>query len=145
NNKRQLEVGTLAPIDVISAAAQLETNRQQVFAVMNQVAQAENTLKSYTVSGPGDDLWNSRLEPVESFEIKPFDLPLQDAIKLAQENRPEIRQYALRKEMNKIDVDFFRNQSKPQIDFIGSYGTNGVGGTPATQTTNNCSGGIPSD
>src|SRR5262249_44144529 len=123
NNKRQVEVGTLAPIDVVSAAAQLESRRQQVFQVMDAVAKAENLLKSLTAGGPNDDLWNSQLVPVESFDINPVSMPLADAVKLAQENRPEVKQFGFQKEMKKIDIDFFRNQAKPQIDLIANYST----------------------
>src|SRR5262245_46200476 len=55
-------------------------------------------------------------------------LPLPDALKLALANRPEVRQFALQKEMNEIDVKFFRNQTKPQIDLTTSYGLTGVAG-----------------
>jgi HAE1 family hydrophobic/amphiphilic exporter-1 len=139
NNKRQVEVGTLAPIDVVSAATQVESRRQDVFVVMNSVAQAENALKALTVSGPDDDIWNARIEPVETFDITPISIPLDDAVKLAQENRPEIRQNLLQKDINKISVDFFRNQAKPQIDLIAGYSTAGLGGNPIIQTVGNCS------
>ncbi len=45
NNQRQVEVGTLAPIDVVSAATVLEGRRQNVYQAMGAVAQAENLLK----------------------------------------------------------------------------------------------------
>lgn len=134
NNQRQVEVGTLAPIDVVSAATQLESRRQQVFVAMNVVAQAENNLKNLTVDGPGDPLWKAQIVPVEAFEIKPIALPLEDAIKLAQENRHEVRQLFLQKEINKIDIDFFANQAKPQVDFVAAYGTLGLGGSPRSTT-----------
>lgn len=145
NNKRQVEVGTLAPIDVVSAATSLESRRQQVFVAINSVAQAENAIKNLTVGGPNDDLWNAQIIPVESFDIKPFTLPLADAVKLAQDNRPEIKQLGLQKEMNKIDVDFYRNQTKPQIDLVASYGTSGLGGNPAATSAQvpNCSSPFP--
>ncbi|HWQ36201.1 MAG TPA: TolC family protein [Blastocatellia bacterium] len=144
NNKRQVEVGTLAPIDIVSAATDLETRRQQVFQAMNQVAQAENALKQLTVSSPNDDLWSSQITPVESFEVQTNTLPLPDALKLAMDNRPELKQFALQKEINQVNIDFFRNQTKPQIDFVASYGTNGAGGTPATTTvTGNCTSPLP--
>ncbi len=146
NNKRQVEVGTLAPIDVVSAATSLESRRQQVFVAINSVAQAENAIKNLTVSGPNDDLWNTQIIPAESFDIKPVTFPLADAIKLAQDNRPEIKQLGLQKEMNKIDVDFFRNQAKPQIDFVAGYTTSGLAGAPATVTvtSTNCASPVPS-
>jgi len=131
NNRRQVEVGTLAPIDVVSAATQVETRRQQALVAMNSVAQAENALKALTVDGPDDGLWETRIDPVERFEVNPLTIPLEDAVKLAQANRPEMRQLNLQKEINKIDIEFFRNQAKPQVDLLFNYSTVGLGGTPA--------------
>lgn len=140
NNKRQVEVGTLAPIDVVSAATQLESRRQQVFAAMNSVAQAENALKNLTLGPSNSDLWSAQVIPVESFDAKPVTLPLADAQKLAVENRPELKQFALQKDINKTDIEFFRNQAKPRIDLVGGYTTFGTGGSPAisTVTAGNC-------
>jgi outer membrane protein TolC len=78
--------------------------------------------------------------PVQSFDSKQVSIPVQDAIKLAHENRPEIRQLSLSEEINKIDVDFYRNQAKPQIDLIANYSTNGAAGTPAVDIGPNCGG-----
>src|SRR5262249_50785393 len=131
DNQEQVKVGTLARLDVITAATQVENVRQQVFQAMQTVAQAEDTLKSLTVEGPADELWTSNLVPVESFELKPLLLPLPDALKLALANRPEVLQFALQKEINEIDVKFFRNQTRPQVDLTASYGLVGVGGSAA--------------
>ena len=129
NTKRQVEVGTLAPIEVISAATQLEQRRQAVFQAMNSVGIAENNLKNLTAGGPKDELWSSVIQPSEPFEVKSVSVPVEDAINLAHENRPEIRQLSLSQEINKIDIDYYRNQAKPQIDLIAGYSTNGLGGT----------------
>jgi outer membrane protein len=140
NVKRQVEVGTQAPIEAVSAAADLEQRRQAVFQAMNQVGQAENALKNLTASGPNDELWSSVIETVEPFDIKqPVTIPVADAIKLAHENRPEIRQNSLSKDINKIEIDFFRNQAKPQINLVGSYRTDGLGGTAPVISSANCS------
>jgi HAE1 family hydrophobic/amphiphilic exporter-1 len=139
NTKRQVEVGTLAPIEVVSAATSLESRRQSVFQAMNSVGQAENALKNLTASGPEDELWSSIIEPVEPFDIKPVSMPVVDAIKIARENRPEVRQLSLSKEINKIDIDFFRNQAKPQIDLVASYRTDGLAGNSPLVPVQNCS------
>jgi HAE1 family hydrophobic/amphiphilic exporter-1 len=143
NVKRQVEVGTQAPIEVVSAATSLEQRRQAVFQAMNSVGIAENTLKNLTADGEKDELWSSAIEPVEPFDIKPVSIPVADAIKLAHENRPEIRQLGLSDEINKIDIDFFRNQAKPQIDLIANYSTNGSAGTPAVSVGPNCGNPFP--
>jgi outer membrane protein len=137
NNQRQVEVGTLAPIDVVSAATVLESRRQQVFQALNAIAQSENSLKNMTANGPHDDLWKAQIIPVESFDAAPIALPLEDAVKLAMDNRPELKQFSLRKQINETDVHFLRNQTKPQINLTFGYSTFGVGGNAISNP--NCS------
>ena len=140
NNRRQAEVGTLAPLDVVSAATQLEARRQEVFQAMNSVAQAENALKTLTVKGAGAELLSTRIIPTEDFEAKPIEMSLTEALRLAEENRPEMRQFALQQEINGVEIEFQRNQTKPQIDLVASYGLSGTAGTPAQVTDQN---GVP--
>jgi outer membrane protein TolC len=130
DNMRQVEVGTMAPISITEAATLVESSRSQVYTNIKEAGRAENALKALTVDGPDSDLWSSRIIPIEPFEVQPYTLPLEDAMKLAMENRYEIKRYNLQKEMNQISVDYFRNQAKPQIDLVGSYYLQGSGGMP---------------
>jgi outer membrane protein TolC len=128
DNMRQVEVGTLAPIDITEAATEVESRRSQVYTNINEVARTETELKKLTVDGPDSDLWKARIITTEPFEVNQYTLPLDDAIKLAKENRFEIKRYNLQKEMNQISIDFYRNQARPQIDLVASYSLAGVGG-----------------
>jgi outer membrane protein TolC len=130
DNMRQVEVGTLAPINITEAATVVESRRSQVFANMNEVARTENELKKLIVDGPDSDLWKARIVTTDAFKVQEYTLPLDDAIKLAMDNRHEVKRYNLQKEMNQISIDFFRDQAKPQIDLVASYSLEGVGGTP---------------
>lgn len=47
---------------------------------------------------------------------------------MAIENRPEIEINKAQRELNAVDQRFYKEQSKPQIDFVASYGTSGIGG-----------------
>jgi len=134
DNKRQVEVGTLAPINITEAATLVESNRAQVFARMREVALSENALKQLTTDGPNADLWKARIETVDRFEVQSHALPLDDATRLAVQNRPEIRRLTLLKESNQIDIDYFRNQAKPQINLVANYNLFGAGGMPRVQT-----------
>ncbi len=131
NNQTQVEVGTLAPIDVVTASTQVKTVRQQVSQAMQAVGKAEDAIKALTVAGPDDALWQQTIRPVESCELRPLALTLNDAVKLALTNRSEIRAYGLQKEMNDVDVKYLRNQAKPQVDLVTSYGVVGAGGSVA--------------
>jgi outer membrane protein TolC len=128
DNIRQVEVGTLAPINIVEAATVVESRRAQVFANMNEVARTETELKKLTVDGPDSDLWKARIVTTDAFKIQEYTLPLDDAIKMAMENRFEVKRYNLQKEMNQISIDYYRNQAKPQIDLVASYSLEGVGG-----------------
>lgn len=137
NNQRQVEVGTLAPIDVVSAATQVEANRQQVYQAMQVVAEAENALKTLTVAGVTDDLWETRIVPTESFELQPIIISLPEAIKLALANRPEVQSLEFQQEISRIDIGHYRDQSLPQLDLVATYGLNGLAGTAAIITDQN--------
>src|SRR5207302_9139746 len=55
-------------------------------------------------------------------------MPVEDAIKVALENRPEMKQLQLDLQSKKVDVEYTKNQLLPTVDFIASYTQNGVGG-----------------
>ncbi|MFN7926910.1 MAG: TolC family protein [Blastocatellia bacterium] len=134
NNQRQVEVGTLAPIDVVTAATSVESRRISVFTAMNAVSQAENTLKQLVVDGADADIWTAKIVPLESFEIQPVTLPLGEALRLSRENRPELKQLLLQKDINSTNIDYFRNQTKPQVNAFVTYTPSGLGGDPTAAT-----------
>jgi len=59
-------------------------------------------------------------------------IALPDALKTAMDNRPELQQSEVRKEINQIDQRYYKDQTKPAIDIIGTYGSTGLAGTVAT-------------
>jgi outer membrane protein len=129
SNERMVQAGSLAPADIISARVELERRTDEAEAAIETIQRAENALKSLLLQPSNADLWQSELVPVEQPQLDATALiPLADATNLAYQNRPEMEQFRLRGELNKIDADFFRNQTKPQIDFFATYGTVGLAG-----------------
>src|SRR6185369_1189297 len=45
-------------------------------------------------------------------------------------NRPEINQFETSAAINKIDERYYRDQTRPQIDLVGTYSAAGLAGTP---------------
>ncbi|MBK8313335.1 MAG: TolC family protein [Acidobacteria bacterium] len=134
HNERLVEAGSLAPADIISARVELERRNDESEATIDAIQRAENSLKSLMLQPVNSEEWQSELVPVETPQIDTTSqMPLPDAVRLAFQNRPEMEQYRLKGELNKIDLDFFRNQTKPQIDFVVNYGTVGVAGDPRTE------------
>ncbi len=130
HNQRLVEAGSLAPADIISARVELERRNDEAELAIDAIQRAENALKGMLVENSSVDLWNSEIVPADQpqVDIAPA-VPLEDATRLARQNRPELEQFRLRNELNKIDTDYFRNQTKPQVDFFLTYGVQGLAGT----------------
>ncbi len=132
-NERLVEAGTLAPADVISTRVEIERRTDDAEAAVDAVQRAENALKTLMLQPNQSDQWESLYDPVEQPEVSASaSVPLTDAIKLAIDNRPEMEQFRFREEINKADVEYLRDQTKPQVDFVATYGTVGLAGSERT-------------
>jgi outer membrane protein len=129
HNERLVKQGTLAPADVVSARVEIDRRTDEAEAAVEAIQRAENALKALMLPAGDAEQWNAELITAEHPQIKDeATLPIEDALKLAFNNRPEMQQFRLRNELNEIDVEYYRNQKKPQIDLIASYGTFGLAG-----------------
>jgi HAE1 family hydrophobic/amphiphilic exporter-1 len=129
HNQRLVEAGTLAPADIISARVELERRRDEAEAAVDAIQRAENSLKALTLQTGDAELWSTEIVPIEQPQVETaVSIPLADGIRLAHQNRPEMQQFRLRGELNQIDAEYFRNQTKPQVDFFATYGTVGLAG-----------------
>ncbi len=130
HNQRLVEAGTLAPSDVISTRVDIERRVDELEAANEVIQRAENGLKSLMLQPSNTDIWESIIEPTDKPAIDlQLGLPLREAVQSAFKNRPELEQFRLRGDLNEIDVEFFKDQAKPQIDFVTSYGTTGLAGS----------------
>lgn len=133
HNQRLVEQGALAPVDAVSTRVEVERRTDEAEAAVETIQRAENALKSLMVAPGNTEMWNAALAPVEKPELdSSAPMPFDDALKIAFKNRPEMEQYHLRGDLNKIDVDYFRDQTKPRIDLVASYGTFGLAGKART-------------
>jgi outer membrane protein len=131
NNQIQVKAGTAAPIDIVSAEAALESRKDAAIAALLDITEAENALKTLILDDPNSDVWNHRII-TESIDFTPEPIDLTSALNIAMDRRPEIKQLELQSELNKIELDFLKNQEKPQVDFIASFGGRGLAGTSRT-------------
>ncbi|MBI2150225.1 MAG: TolC family protein [Acidobacteria bacterium] len=131
DNQIQVQIGTLAPIDVVQAESEVANRRVQLVTTTFTEAQTQDQVKKLISSQGDPGLVLARLAPIEGVrKPSPTDvLPVEEAIKVALENRPEMRQLQLDVENKNIDLAYTKNQLLPIIDAFGSYTQNGVGGT----------------
>lgn len=135
SNQRLVAKGVLAPIDIIAANAQITTFEQNVYTAQQSVTLAENTLKTLMLPDRTNEVWTRALVPVSPVEVEIPKIPLDQAISAALVNRQEIAQLKTSAEINKINEKFYRDQTKPQIDLVGTYSAAGLAGTVVPRTS----------
>ncbi|HVQ40417.1 MAG TPA: TolC family protein [Pyrinomonadaceae bacterium] len=128
HNKRLVAEGALAPIDVVAAEAQVAGFEQSLFGSLEEVSRAENNLKNLIAENRQAELWTVSIVPTDSVDLVTPQISLPDALKAAMDNRPELQQSNLAREINQIDQKYFKEQTKPAIDLVGSYGMIGLAG-----------------
>lgn len=128
-NKRQVAQGVLAPIDVVEAEAQVKLYEQNVYAAQEEVTRTENQLKTLMLPDRSSSLWSRSLLPVTPVNLEAPRMLLSDAIATAMANRFELAELSTSKDINEIDKRFYRDQTKPQVDLVVNYSSNGYAGT----------------
>ena len=130
SNKRLVAKGVLAPIEIVAADAQIANFEQSVYLAQETVTRAENTLKTLLLPDRTAAEWSRPLTPVSPVSLVIPKIGLEIAVTEAMKNRPEIDQLQITEDINKIDQKFYKNQTKPQIDLVGSYTAAGLAGSP---------------
>ena len=125
-NKKRLEVGALAPLDLQSAEAQAASTRAAVILAKSQLGTQERLVKLLITDHYAD--WaNIPLEPTGTLNAPAPVLNLQDSWSRGLADRPDLLQAKLDVERQGIRLKYDRNQLLPELDAFGSYGYNGSG------------------
>ncbi|MBI1745538.1 MAG: TolC family protein [Acidobacteria bacterium] len=135
NNRRKVEIGIMAPIAITEASAEEATRRQDIISSENQINNMQNNLKRALSKDRTSQIWNQDLIPLESPEVAPVKLDMDESITTAMQRRPELRRNQLKTEQVEVDYQFYKNQKRPRVDFTGFLGTNGAAGTPTGRST----------
>ena len=129
NNRARVEVGTMAPIDIIEAEAEVANREQGVIVGEAQVAQAEDTLRTLIFDPATPDFWAIRLELTDRPEFQTPAVDVDSAVKTALERRTDLIQAKNNLRMSDVNMKYFKNQLLPDVNIQASYGVAGQGGT----------------
>ena len=129
-NLRQIEAridaGTAAPLQKAEVETELATREGELLSAIQQVTTAENRLKQLFLRDPNATEWVAQIVPTDAPVISDESINLDAAMKDAMEFRPELSRLRLQKEINRIDLEFFKNQTKPQIDLVSTFSLDGL-------------------
>lgn len=131
-NKLRVELGTLAPIELVQAETSVKTREGDVIVAEAAVEEAGDRLKEILNIPAIMDTWDLRLRPTDSPPFEPVSaLSVADQVAAALTNRPDFIQSQLDIASREIARDFARNQKLPRLDFIGAFDVRGFGGDTA--------------
>jgi len=133
DNKKQVEIGTLAPIEIIRAEAEVARSQQELTISETNLLQQETVLKNALsrtgVANPA--LADSRIIATDKIRIPENEpvQPIQDLVNKAMDFRPEVEQSRINIESSKIGLLGTKNALKPTVDAFGTFQNNGLSGT----------------
>ncbi|HEX8459138.1 MAG TPA: TolC family protein [Pyrinomonadaceae bacterium] len=128
HNRRLVNEGQLAPIDIVAAEAQVANFEQNVYVALDEVGRTENALKNLIAENRQSEVWNVALVPTDTVDVQPPTVALEDAMQAALTTRPELQQSDVVREINALDERLAREATRPQLDLVGTYGAVGLAG-----------------
>ena len=129
DNQKRVEIGTMAPIDIVQAQAEVATNESSVIVAEAAIKQAQDALRQLILDPGTPDFWNVVFEPSDapSFDARAIDLDA--AVRNALDKRSDVRGAKNSLEQSTINIRYYDNQVKPDVNAQVTYGAIGIGGT----------------
>jgi outer membrane protein len=147
DNRKQLEIGTLAPLDVVNSDSAVATDKQALVASQSNLEYQQLIIKQAIVRNLEDPaLSNAPVIPTDRVALDRLpeeDMSAEDLVKEAYVNNPQIEQAALSMKNNEITIKAEKNGLLPTVDAYAFYGASALGGSqnpvlscaPITTTT----------
>jgi outer membrane protein TolC len=128
DNRARVEVGTMAPLDVVQADAEAATRRQAVTTAEATLRTAELTLKRMIVNGTDDPLWRATITPVDRPTFRNEAVDVEAAVRTALSERSDIEVARKTVQSNDVTLKYAHDQTLPSLDLSAQYGAAGIGG-----------------
>lgn len=122
----KIQAGTAAPLQRAEVETELANRESDLLLAVQQVSIAENRLKQLVLRDPNAAEWTMQIVPTDQPVFSNDPINLDAALADAMQFRPELNRLRLEKEVNKIDIDYFRNQTKPRIDLVSTVSLGGL-------------------
>ncbi len=124
-NRIQVEVGTLAPLELVQSEAAIAVRDEDIIRAQAAIGDTADVLRQL-LNLPQGDLWQVDIRPTTEPETERVAIDVNEAIRIALAERPEVRTQQLFLERNQLDVRYFRNQLLPQLNLGVDYNLGGL-------------------
>ena len=131
-NEIRVKVGTMAPLDVVTAQSEVASREEGVIVAENDLAQAEDDVKRLIFPENDPLMWSTKIQPTDRATVDAgaeSQVDSEAAIKNALQNRTDVVSARKGLERNDYTLALAKSQQLPQLDLIANYGGAGAGGT----------------
>jgi outer membrane protein TolC len=128
-NQRSVEVGTLAPMEVLSARAEVATREADLIQAETQIASSEDQLKLLLNIVGDEDKKIKSLVPKDKPTYVQKTVNLDEALAAAIENRTDLEISRIGLENDQLNLSYVKNQTLPDLSLSASYSSPGIDGT----------------
>ncbi|HOW86015.1 MAG TPA: TolC family protein [Candidatus Aminicenantes bacterium] len=135
-NQRSVEVGTLAPIEVLSAQAEVATREADLIQAEAQIQSNEDQLKLLLHITGEEDKATTALVPKDKPTYVARQADLEEALAAAIENRTDLKIAKYGLETDRLNLGYAKNQVLPDLSFSASYSSPGIDGTRLIYSNN---------
>jgi len=126
--KIKIEAGTLAPIEIYQAEAEVATRKQDMIIARDLLRDTEDRLKTALNFYEKEQYWDLVIVPADEPRSAVIKEDLMEGVKQAFQYRPDYNQAKMDIEARNIMVKYTKNQVLPRVDLFGTIGTMGLGG-----------------
>jgi outer membrane protein len=132
DNRKRVEIGTLAPIDIVQAQAEVASNEERVIVAEAAIKRAQDNLRALILDPAAPDFWTTSFQPTDAAPFQEQAIDVDSAVRNALDKRSDLRSAKNSIERSDVDIRFLRNQILPDVSAQATYITRGVGGVQLT-------------
>jgi outer membrane protein len=129
DNMSRVEVGTMAPINIIEAEAEVANREESVLVAESNISSAEDRLRTLILDPSRPDYWTVKIQPTDEITLQPISPNLDEALRNALANRTDLAVARRQLEISDINLEVTKNDTLPVVDLNARYTTSGTGGT----------------
>jgi len=129
DNRARVEIGTMAPIDIVQAEAEVAQREESLILAEAAISRAEDRLRALVFNPSSPDFWQLRIEPTEPIVFRPTAVDPEAAVSNALQKRTDLLASRKQLDSNDVNIRYFKNQTMPDVNASLTYFAQAIGGT----------------
>ena len=128
DNRARVEIGTMAPLDIVQAEAEVATREEAVILAEAAIERQQDVVRALVYNPKSPDFWTARIEPTDAVTFQPTAVDVDGAVANALSQRSDLTVAKKNIEAADVNIRFFDNQSMPDLNASVNYNAQAIGG-----------------